>query len=92
MTSFDKNFSFFKVFFVLIFIVILSTIIFRVGMIVSAKNSGKTTYEIKVNSFSGSELYITNEYTRDKETGCISFKDEFGVKHIVCNDYTIIEY
>jgi hypothetical protein len=92
MTSFDKNFNLFKVFFLLIFIAIVGSIIFRASIIMSARKSGKTTYEIRVNSFKGSQDYITTEYTRDKETGCISFKDEFGVKQIVCNNYSISEY
>ena len=89
---FDKGFSFFKVFFVLIFLLIIGGIIFRANMYVNAKNSGKAIYEIHVNRFNETESYMTSEYTRDKETGCISFKDEFGIKRIVCNDYTITEY
>jgi len=42
--------------------------------------------------FKKNETYTTREYTRDKESGCIIFKDEIGIKHVVCNNYTITEY
>ena len=89
---FDRSFSLFKIFFVLVFLLIIGSILFRVNMYFNAKNSGKAIYEIHVNRLNESESYMTSEYTRDKETGCISFKDEFGIKRIVCNDYTITEY
>lgn len=89
---FDRGFSLFKVFFFLVFILILGSILFKVGMYVNAKNSGKVVYQIDVNRFNETESYMTSDYTRDKETGCITFKDEFGLKHVVCNDYTITEY
>ena len=89
---FDRGFSLFKVFFVLVFILILGSILFKVSMYVNAKNSGKAVYQIEVNRFNETESYMTSDYTRDKETGCITFKDEFGLKHVVCNDYTITEY
>lgn len=52
----------------------------------------KTIYEIRVNTYDHPESYMTNEYTKDKESGCINFKDAFGFKHTVCNNYTITEY
>lgn len=66
------------------------TIAIRAKLIMNA--NGKTLYQIDVNNFNSHESYITTDYTRDKETGCITFKDEFGLKHVVCNSYSITEY
>ena len=82
----------FKGFFALIFLFIIGMFVFKGVMIYNAKKSNKTVYEIQVNNFQQIESYFTSEYTKDKETGCITFKDEFGIKHIVCNNYTISQY
>lgn len=74
------------------FLVIVGLFGFRVMMVTKATKDGKKVYEISVNNFQHMESYITNEYTRDEKTGCITFKDEFGLKHVVCNNYTITEY
>ena len=76
----------------LVFLLIIGMIFFRVNMVMDATKKGKTVYEVNVNTFKENEVYITTEYTRDKETGCIKFKDEFGIKHVVCNNYTITEF
>lgn len=70
----------------------LLLIALRVFLIVDLKNRGEKIYQIEVNSFNGQEIYMTNEYTKDEKTGCITFKDMIGVKRIVCNSYTITEY
>lgn len=82
----------FKGFFALIFLFIIGMFVFKGVMIYNAKKSNKVLYEIQVNNFQQIESYFTSEYTKDKETGCITFKDEFGIKHIVCNNYTISQY
>lgn len=79
-------------FFVLAVILIIGTIAFKGVMVTKGLSSGKPMYEISVNSYDSPESYITTEYERDQETGCIKFKDEFGIKRIVCKDYTITEY
>lgn len=86
------NFRFFKVVFILILLTIIGLFIFKIQMIAEARKNGKPVYEINVNNFNQVETYITNEFTRDEKTGCIKFKDEFGLKHVVCNNYTITEY
>ncbi len=91
-SSFDEGFGWYKLFFGLIVLIILTFIGIRFTMISNSIKGGKSVYEINVNSFDKNESYITNEFTRDKETGCISFKDEFGIKRIVCNNYTITQY
>jgi hypothetical protein len=90
--SFDTGFGFIKGFMVLVFLLILFLIGFKAFIIMDAKKDGKVIYEIEVNSFKNVETYTTYEYKRDKESGCITFKDEFGIKHVVCNNYTITEY
>ena len=80
----------FKGFFIFVLLLILGTIAIRAKMVMNA--NGKTLYQIDVNNFNSHESYITTDYTRDKETGCITFKDEFGLKHVVCNSYSITEY
>jgi LPS O-antigen subunit length determinant protein (WzzB/FepE family) len=92
MNSFDRTFSLFRGIFVIVFIAIIGLILFKGYLVVSAKKSNKTIYDIQVNNFQTVENYLTTEYTKDEKTGCISFKDEFGIKHIVCNNYTISEY
>ena len=87
-----RNFTLFKIMFALIVLLIISTIVFKAGIIIDAKNHNKTIYQIEVNNYNQVESYTTTDYTRDKETGCIRFKDEFGIKHTVCNNYSITEY
>jgi hypothetical protein len=76
-------------FFVLIFV---GLIFLRINLVYNASKDGKKIYEIQVNNYKQVETYVTNEYVRDKETGCIKFKDEFGIKRVVCNNYTITEF
>ena len=76
----------FKGFFIFVLLLILGTIAIRAKMVMNA--NGKTLYQIDVNNFNSHESYITTDYTRDKETGCITFKDEY----VVCNSYSITEY
>lgn len=64
----------------------------RVYLVTNMLKEGKHFYSIKVNSYRSSETYITKEYERDKMTGCITFKDEFGMTQVVCNGYTITEF
>jgi hypothetical protein len=90
--SFDTMSSLIKVFFVIVITVIILSLLFRVNMVLDIKKNGKTIYQISVNKFNEVETYMTGEYTRDEKSGCISFKDEFGIKRIVCNNYTITEY
>jgi len=96
MDSFDRNFNsgftFFKVLFVGIFLAIIGAFIFKIGLITDAKRNNKAIYQIEVNNYNHIESYTTTSYERDKESDCIKFKDEFGMKHIVCNNYTITEY
>ena len=92
MDSFDRSFKFFKVIFVGVIIGVIGTFIFKIGLITDAKRNNKTVYQIEVNNFNHIESYTTTDYVRDKESDCIKFKDEFGMKHVVCNNYTITEY
>lgn len=92
MDSFDKSFSFFKIIFAVVVVLIIGTFIFKIGLITDAKRNNKAIYQIEVNNYNHIESYTTTEYERDKESDCIKFKDEFGMKHIVCNNYTITEY
>jgi hypothetical protein len=92
MDSFDRSSSLFKVMFVVVFIIIIGTFIFKIGLITDAKRNNKTVYQIEVNNFNNFESYTTTEYEKEEKTGCIKFKDEFGIKHVVCNNYSITEY
>ena len=92
MDSLDRSFSLFKVMFVVVLIIIIGTFIFKVGLITDAKRNNKTIYQIEVNNFNNVESYTTTEYEKEEKTGCIKFKDEFGIKHVVCNNYSITEY
>ena len=92
MNSFDRSFSLFKVMFVVVLIIIIGTFIFKVGLITDAKRNNKTIYQIEVNNFNNVESYTTTGYEKEEKTGCIKFKDEFGIKHVICNNYSITEY
>lgn len=84
--------KYFRLFFGLIVFIIIGTIVFRTYFILNSTKSNKKVYEIQVNNFNTHESYLTYEFTKDPQTNCISFKDEFGIKRIVCNNYTITEY
>ena len=92
MDSFDRSFSLFKVMFVVVLIIIIGTFIFKIGLITDATRNNKTIYQIEVNNYNNVESYTTTEYVKEEKTGCIRFKDEFGIKHVVCNNYSITEY
>lgn len=85
-------FRFTKGVFVVVFCLILGMIAFKVVFISRAINNNKTLYQIDVNTYQNSETYITEKYIVDPNTKCISFKDEMGIKRIVCNNYTVTEY
>lgn len=86
------HFRFFYIVFGMILLTMIGLFVFKIDMIAEARKNGKAVYEINVNSFNRIETYTTTEFTRDEKTGCIKFKDEFGLKHVVCNNYTITEY
>lgn len=90
--SFDRTFSLMRGFIVLVFIFIIGMIGFKAYLVIDAKKSDKQIYEIHVNNFQNPESYLTKEFIKDEKTGCISFKDELGIKRIVCNNYTITQY
>lgn len=81
-----------KGYFVFVLLLIIAIFGFRIYLVVDAKKTDKPIYEIEVNNFNNYEVYLTKSFTKDEKTGCISFRDEFGVKHIVCNNYTITQY
>jgi hypothetical protein len=87
-----NSFRLFKVTFGFIFILAIVAIIFKGVFISRAISSGKTLYQIDVNNYKDMETYITEKYIVDPNTKCVSFKDEMGIKRIVCNNYTITEY
>ena len=92
MKSIEKTHSFITGITILLFTLIIGMFIFKGIMIYNAKKSNKPIYEININNLKQIEIYMTNEYTKDEKSGCITFKDEFGIKHIVCNNYTITQY
>lgn len=81
-----------KIFFGVVLSLMVIIIAFKFVFVYNVKQDGKFIYQIDVNSYNGVETYTTTEFTKDEKTGCIVFKDEFGIKRIVCNNYTITEY
>ena len=73
-------------------LLIVGGLIFKASLIADAKRNNKTIYQIEINNFNNVESYTTTDYERDEKSGCIKFKDEFGIKHVVCNNYSITEY
>ena len=88
----SSEFKFFNAIFIFIVLIFIGTIVFKGYYFINAKNNNKKVYEIRVNNFNEIETYMTNDYTKEKESNCISFKDEIGIKRVVCNNYTITEY
>lgn len=84
--------SFVRSFMMIVILLIIGMVIFKVALVFKSINSGVPVYSVTVNSYGGYEEYLTKEFTKDEKTGCITFKDELGVKRIVCNEYTITEY
>jgi 3-dehydroquinate dehydratase len=92
MRRFEKTHSLVTGLTVIIFILMAGMFIFKGFMIYDAKKNNKPIYEVHVNNFQQIETYMTGEYSKDEKSGCITFRDEFGIKHIVCNNYTITQY
>jgi hypothetical protein len=88
----DKEFRFFNVFFFLIVGIVVVSLLFRVYFVGSAIKMDKPLYEISVNKFGEVESYLTSKYHLDSTTNCITFKDELGIKRVVCGLYTISTY
>jgi hypothetical protein len=82
----------FRGMFVLILLLVLGAIAFKAIFISREISNNKTLYQIDVNTYQNSETYLTEKYIVDPNTKCISFKDEMGIKRIVCNNYTVTEY
>ena len=87
-----NSFRFVKVIFIGILSIVAISFIFRIVMIAGVWGSGGKVYTIDVNTFNSVESYTASGYERDDKSGCIRFKDEFGISHVVCNNYTITEY
>lgn len=90
-----ENYVIFKVVPILMgigFVFIISMMALRGAMIYRSLSGGEKVYEITVNNYQTPESYLTSKYEKDAKSGCITFKDEFGFKQIVCNNYTITEY
>ena len=92
MKGFNSTFNILMISFVVFCLLIVGMFLLNTKFIIDAKKRGKTLYEIRVNNLQSPESYMTTEYDRDKQTGCIKFKDVFGINRIVCNNYTITEY
>lgn len=76
------------VFILLVVLVIGARAYFFAG----AKEDGHHVYSITVHNFSGDQTYMTSDYKKDSATGCLTFKDEFGLKNTVCGNYSITEW
>ena len=83
---------FIKIMFIVLGVVVITSIVVRIVMISRAKGDNNVAYHIQVNSYGTYESYVTKNYTKDRTTGCIEFIDELGLKRTVCNSYTITEY
>ena len=92
MKTYDRTHSWIKMIMVFTIIAVIGLVGSRTYFIYRGIKSNKTLYQVNVNNFQTMEIYLTREYTRDEKSGCITFDDEFGIKHIVCNNYTISQY
>ena len=92
MKTYDTTHSLIKMIMVFTIIAVIALVGSRAYFIYRGIKSKETLYQVNVNNFQTMETYLTREYTRDEKSGCITFKDGFGIKRIVCNNYTITEY
>ena len=92
MGSFETQSTIIKFFIGIVAVLIIASFVYKINFITDAKRTNKPVYEIEVNTYNHIEIYTTTEYIRDQSTGCIRFKDAFGIKRVVCNNYTITEY
>ena len=83
---------FIKIMFIVLGLVVITSIIIRIVMVSRAKVDNNVAYLIAVNTYGSYESYVTKNYNKDRTTGCIEFIDELGLKRTVCNSYTITEY
>lgn len=90
--SFDSVFSFSRIFVGFVIILIIALFIFRGTFVYQTFKSGKPVYQINVHTLNTNETYLTTEFKKDSSNGCISFKDEIGMKRVICGSYTITEY
>lgn len=88
----NRSFKFVKVIFIGIMAIVVISFLLRMVMVAGVWGKGGKVYTIDVNTFNSVESYTTNGYERDDKSGCIRFKDEFGISHVVCNNYSITEY
>lgn len=88
------NTGFFRIFFVAIFLVIITSLAYKAYFVTRAIKSGREVYEITVPSMGKetSDTYVTDQYRIDPESKCVIFKDEFGFTKTVCGFYTITKY
>jgi hypothetical protein len=86
------DFKIFNRIFIVMVILVIAMLVFRGALIFKSFTGNETIYQVNVNRYNDIETYLTNKYEKDEKTGCIKFKDEFGIKRIVCNNYTITEY
>lgn len=79
-----------------IWVVFIILIVLVIGVrgyfFAGAKSGGHHIYYITVHNFSGDQTYMATEYAVDSASGCLKFKDEFGLNNTVCGNYSITEW
>jgi hypothetical protein len=84
------SFNFVKGFIILIFLLVITSVGYKVYLISRVKKGGHL-YEISIPGNKRQETsFFTEKYV--EKDGCITFKDEFGRSHRICGMYNITEY
>lgn len=91
----ESSWKFWKYPVIIIGVSLVFVVLFAI-IIASAQNKPNTKklqlYQIEVNTFGASTIYLTTEYKIDSVTRCIRFKDGIGIKKQVCDHYTVTTY
>jgi hypothetical protein len=87
-----RRLTFHDTIFVFIIMILICGLMLKGKFIYNLLKNNRNIYHIRVNSYNKVETYLTDKYEKNESSGCISFKDEFEIKRIVCNSYTITQY
>ena len=85
-----NSFIFFII--VIVFFAAIGSVFYAGWFVYKGKSENRIIYIIDVNNFNGRQTHVTYDYEKDETTGCISFKDEFGIKRTICNNYSITQF
>ncbi len=73
---------------VIMILMVILGLWFKFFLYLRAESRGESVYEISLDNNS----WMCTNWTQDPGTGCIKFKDLSGIKHVICDNYTITKW